>query len=601
MSSSEEPAAGSGEPAAGSGEPAERGLGGSGALGGDGYDPPSTLRRYGPLAGIATVLVLVVGATVVLGGGDGDDEGDEDGPAVAEGVPDPVITWTMAEEQGIDADFNEDCDLERGNVAVPFFFASECVAADDTARDPDYSEDDVQGVTEDEITVVVWIPNTSDTAVELFQQGLGAAATPEEVMETYEGLVEVFNEYYETYGRTVELEFVQSSGDTLDGTIARADGREAVDREPFAVLGGPVTAVEWTQEIQEAGIFCLACPPVQDPAETTFTIIPEGWQVNEHVTSYVTTKLAGHPAEFAGSDDLAGQERVFGHLRFASSPDQEASAEDLNATLADEGVDVVETVVYDLDDTGAVEEQITGALSQFQEAGVTSILTFGEPIFFPGTTAEATAQDYYPEWILAGAPLIDMNAFARNADPDQWANAFGISYLPPAGPPELNPGYHLYEWYHGEPPPAYASLLLWYPQVALLFSALQYAGPDLSNETVVQAAYAVPPTPRSVYQPSLNVGSDGPFQHREDPDRLDHGGVDDMVELWWDPEAVVVDEAGNEAEGAYWYTNGAERFYPDEYTPDIDVFDEEGSVLSIDEDSIPPDERPPVYPSPAGG
>lgn len=577
------------------------GLGGAGTLGDGSSGPPSALKRYGPLGAIVVVVALVVGATIVLS--DGDDDGDGDGGAleVAEGMPETVLTWTMAEEEGLDVDFGETCDPETGNVAIPFFFAASCVVGVEEARDPDYSEDDVQGVTEDEITVVIWLPDPNDTAVQLFQQGLGSDNTAEDVQETYEGLFEVFQTYYETHGRTVNLEFVHSSGDSLDGTVARADGREAADKNPFAVLGGPLTAVEWTQELEAEDIICIACAPVEDPAPTTLSIIPQGWQINQHAVSYITTKLAGEPAEFAGEEDLVDQERVFGHLRFASSPDARATATQLDEMLEAEEVEVAETFVYDLDDMGAVEEQITGALSQFEEAGVTSILTYGEPVFFPGVTAEATAQDYFPEWILPGVPLLDMNAFARNADPEQWENAFGISYLPPAGPPELNPGYHLYEWYHGEPPPAAESLLLYYPQVAAFFAALQVAGPDLSAETMLQGFFEAPPTPRSIYQPSLYYGLEGTFEHPDDPAIADQGGVDDMVEMWWDPDAVVVDEAGSEDEGAYWYTNGANRFYPDEYTADIDVFDEEGSVLSIDEDIIPSDELPPEYPSPAAG
>lgn len=577
-------------------------LGGAGTLGSSGVpQAPSALRRYGPLAGIAAVLLLVVGATVVLGGGNDSDDNEAGGIELDAGYPETVITYEMAEEEDLDVDFGETCDPDTGLVAVPFFFAASCVVGDEDARNPDYSEDDVQGVTEDEITVAIWLPDPNDTAVQLFQQSLGSDATLADIQATYEGLFEIFEQNYETHGRTINLEFIHASGDSLDGTVARADGREAAAKDPFAVLGGPLTAIEWTQELEAEDIICIACAPVQDPKDTTFTIVPEGWQVNVHATNYVTTKLAGKPAEFAGDEDLASQERVFGHLRFADTPDAKEVADELDAMLAAEGVDVAETVIYDLDDMGAVEEQITGALKQFEEAGVTSILTYGEPVFFPGVTYEATAQDYFPEWVLPGTPLIDMNAFARNADPEQWANAFGISYLPPAAAPELNPGNQLYEWYHGELPPAYASMLLYYPQVTAFFAALQIAGPDLDNQTFGQALYAGPPTRRSIYQPSVYFGVDGPFTHPNDPERPDHGGVDDMVELWWDPDAVVTDESGAEAEGAYWYTNGANRFYPDEYTEDIDVFKEEGSILSITEDVIPADQLPPDYPPPSGG
>ena len=73
-------------------------------------------------------------------------------------------------------------------------------------------------------------------------------------------------------------------------------------------------------------------------------------------------------------------------------------------------------------------------------------------------------------------------------------------------PPDVTPPYRLYEWYHGTPPPADDSLILTYPQVALFFTSLHLAGPDLTPEHYRDALFAFPPTPKARTQPSVDYG-----------------------------------------------------------------------------------------------
>ena len=102
------------------------------------------MRRYGPIVAIVAVIAIVAGF-VFLGGGDDDDDGED---TVAEGAsttvagetatPSGAISFSQAEEEGLDVTFNEACDTEVGRVAVPYFFAPECYAnvGADTAAPP---------------------------------------------------------------------------------------------------------------------------------------------------------------------------------------------------------------------------------------------------------------------------------------------------------------------------------------------------------------------------------------------------------------------------------------------------------------------------------
>jgi hypothetical protein len=505
---------------------------------------------------------------------------------VEEGYPEGVVTWSMAQEQGLDAEFPDTCDPETGKVAMPFFFVPECTAI--AEPDPAFTS---PGTTPDTVKIVIWVPNESDMIFGFIKQALGFDDTPEEMMETQRGFVEIFSKYYNTYGRKVEVEFLQASGDMLDSTSARSDAVKADSFDPAAVLGGPLLANVWTQELHNKGRVCVACPGIEDPAPTSFGLIASEKQLNQHARSYVNAKLKDKKVEFAG-DDLNGKERVFGQLTLAQNDNTKKNAADLRDQLIEDGVDIVKDYTFALS-LGGAGEFATNTVTEMKEAGVTTVLVRGDPITLGEITREATKQNFFPEWVMLTPQLLDTNAGAQLVDKEQWRHAFGISFLPPATEPELNPAYQLYEWYFGEPPPAPGSLLLTYPQIALFFTGLHLAGPHPDAEATRQAAFAFPPTPRARTQPSLNYGTElwgGD---------VDYQGIDDMVELWYDPEAKVTDELGNEITGAYWYVDGGKRYYADEWSEELKVFDEAGAITKITEP--PPEEKVPDYPSPAGG
>jgi Periplasmic binding protein len=551
-------------------------------------------RRYGPIGAVMALVAALVGVSFL--GNDDPEPTSSAGrapTATAEGeLPDGVTTWSMAEQQGLDVEWPDTCDTETGQVAIPFFFRPECVVGSD-----DNDGATAPGVTGDTITVVAWLPSDSDPIYGLVRQALGIDDSIDEIRETYLGLAEVFQRYYETYGRTVEVEFVQASGTMLDPVAARADAIRAAEYEPFAVWGGPILASTWTEELHARGIVCMQCPGISDNEPTAFGILPSQSQIQAHVVSYVARKLAGGTAEFAG-EGSRGEERVFGLLSLAQSDSDERRVERYVEAFADEGVDIAETGMFPLDPARA-QELATGVVARMKDAGVTTVIVRADPITLPAFTREATKQGWYPEWVIGGYQFTDTSTFARTFDQDQWAHAFGLSFLPPAAPPQVTPPYRLYEWYHGTPPPADDSLILTYPQVALFFTTLHLAGPDLTPEHYRDALFAFPPTPTARTQPSVDYG----FGIWTDPTRPadeyegDYEGIDDMVELWWDAEAEGPDETGEDGTGLYRYVNDGERYLPHEYTSDVEVFDRGNSVTQIADP--PPAEIPPDYPPPA--
>jgi hypothetical protein len=542
------------------------------------------LRRWGPIAVVLALLAGVAAIGLTTGGGD-DDAPTEASPP--QGRPDGAITWSMAEDDDLDVTFLDSCDTDTGMVAIPFIFRTECFADID-----DNGGATAPGVTADSIKVVAWIPAEDDPVRALLLRRIGLDASNAEIRALYTGLVEIFQATYQTYGRTIELDFVEASGSILDATAARADAVRAAEQlGAFAVLGGPVIGTAWTEELHARGVVCIGCPGIGDPDPTVFSLPPTGSQTRAHLRRYVAAKLAGGTAEHAG-DALRDEERVFGHLALGMGAGDERSAEALRRELADEGVELVEQVLYPLD-PGRAAELATNAVTRMQAAGVTTVLVQADPILLPAFTAEATKQQWFPEWVLGGSPFIDTTVFARTFDQAQWRHAFGISYFPPRVVPEADPPHRLYEWFHGEAPPVQGSLplLLIHPPVTLFFTGLQHAGPELTAQTMRDGLFAMPPTPRAITQPSVSFGE----QRWSQPS---FAGIDDMVELWWDPDAVGTDESGTEGTGMYRYVDGGQRRLVDEWSGALTVFDPEGTITVVEE--IPDDERPPDYPSPAG-
>ena len=171
-------------------------------------------------------------------------------------------------------------------------------------------------------------------------------------------------------------------------------------------------------------------------------------------------------------------------------------------------------------------------ISKLKQSGVTSVILQADPIAPATFTQEATAQEYFPEWIVAGGTLVDTNTFGRVFDQAQWEHAFGITARRAPRSDHHAPASALYEWFHGSPPPAAETAPICSPARRPASPIIQAAGPNLTPETFRDGLFAVTPTQRSITQPSLSWGDHGLW----DDLGADWSGVDDMSEWWWDPD-----------------------------------------------------------------
>ena len=554
------------------------------------------LRRYGPLVAILAVLAIVAGVLVFAGG---DDDGDDEATTTGEetsGGPEGVLSYQDAEDQGRldEVTFPDGCDKETGRVAIPSFFAPPCYAD----VEGDNGGDTAIGVTGDSIKVVAYLPIDDDPILNLITGAVGIEDTSDETGRTYQGYRDLFQSYYQTYGREVDLQLYQATGTAIDEEAARADAQAIADMQPFAVWGGPVLTSAFADELAARQVVCIGCLgggladwyAERDPYILTVAKLAD--QTRLTYIEYIDKKLAGRNAEFAGDEAMHDQERVFGSINLEINEESAQLAESFENDLEDKGVDLAERVSYSFD-PGRLQEQADQIIARMKSAGVTTILFRGDPVAPANLTQAATAQDYFPEWVTDGANLVDSTVFARTYDPEQWSNAFGVSGLTARAAPEDTTYFTLYKWFTGETPPARDTNPVLYPSPALFFSGLQTAGPNLTPETFRDGLFNLEPTPRAITNPSISFGDHDIWPY------TDYGGIDDATEIWWDPDESGPDEINRDGTGMWRYVDGGKRYEYGEWTEDESkAFQEEGSVAILDKP--PADEEPPDYPSPAG-
>ena len=587
-----------------------------------GTDWQRTLRRFGPILAIAVVVIVVI-VIVASGGDDSDDSEDlgddasvtessvpesdatdvsestvgddgedpsaestvdsttpdpDDDTPVDTGLPDGVMTISVADELGLDIDFGQRCDTERGTLAVPNFFAPECFAR----FEGDNGGATAQGVAEDSIKIVWWTARDADPVLSYVTSAILNDDTTADDEHTMHKLVEYYETYYETYGRKVDLLVYEGSGNINDIGAARADAVEiAEEHKPFMVWGGPTLTNAFAEELHARGIPCIGCGPGQtqdyyvDRPGLAYTITKGPDQLNLLVAEYIGKRLAGDPAIHAGDESMHSKERVFGRIWIEASAASAESNKQFEAALADWNVEIKESQNYVLD-PGTLQESASTVIARMKQAGVTSVIFNGDPIAPREFTNEATAQDYWPEWIVTGSVLVDTTAFSRTYDQVQWANAFGVSNLAARVDRVIGGDHSLYVWFHGEPPRADDNIGVINPAIQTFYSYYQLVGPELTIENFHDAIFAAEPTRRALTAPSISYGYDGIWPAEFEPD---YRGIDDVAEVWWDNTVSGLDEIDRDGVGMWRFVNGGQRYKPGEIPEGPpDAFVLEGSV-----------------------
>ncbi|MEO7369225.1 MAG: hypothetical protein ABI949_13560 [Ilumatobacteraceae bacterium] len=507
------------------------------------------------------------------------------------------LSFSQATQQGLadSVDWGTRCDKTTGKLAVPDFFAPECYAP--------FAGDNggvtTPGVTGDAITIVYYEGQETDPIIAYITDAVKVDDTNGDQFATMKELVRYYETYFEMYGRKVNLVTFEGTGNATDEVAARADAAQiALQYKPFAVLGGPALTSAFADELAAHKVVCIGCTPGQ-PASFYSDRDPYVWgldgsplQKQQHVVEFLTKQIIGKNATHGG-DAVKDQPRKLGLLYLENSGAAKTLADQFAADMTAAGSPFAEVVAYQLDPT-TIQATATQVITKMKAAGVTTIVFNGDPVAPRDFTKEATAQEYFPEWVISASTLVDVDAFARTYDQQQWSHAFGVTQLAARTPSDQIGYFHLYKWFTGVEPPAAGSIGVFAPNPAFFFAVIQGVGPNLTPETFRDAAFAAAGTSQAlaVSQPYLSYGDKGYW-----PDK-DYLGVDDATAIWWDPTVAGPDEIRKDGVGMYEFVDGGQRYLPGQWPTTDKMFDPTGAVALYP--TPPPGEAPGNYPSPAG-
>jgi hypothetical protein len=562
--------------------------------------PPSSsrtaLRRYGPLAAIVVVIALVAVIVAVSRGSSKSTNASTATTVAGPAAPAGVLSWTQAKAEGKTKSINwgSRCDTTIGKLKYPSFFAGDCYAP----FTGDNGGSTSPGVTATSIKVVLYLPQPQDPILKFIEGAISDTDTNAQTVATTQGFVKFYETYYETYGRKVDLVPFTATGNATDEVAARADATQIAESiKPFAVWGGPALTSAFADELAADKVLCIDCEPGQlyswyashAPYVWDLGMGPE--QAQAQVAEYVGKRLQGRPAAYAGDPALQTQTRKFGVIYISTGPNSDVVEKEFEQSLAKYGVSLGGAVLaykspLDLQNDGP------GMIAKLKSLGVTSVIFNGDPVA-PGTlTKIATGQNYFPEWVLAGAGLTDTSIFARTYDQTQWKHAFGVSFLAARTDPSVSGTKFLYQWFTGQPTPSETGSALTVADLALFYAAVQGIGPQLTPQNFQAALFAAAPTAHALTQPSLSFGNKGIWP------QTDYNGIDDATEVWWNPTAPGADEVQKQGTGLYEYVDGGKRYLPGQWpTTAPDVFNPTGAVTIYTQ--VPAAEKVPNYPSPA--
>ncbi len=483
------------------------------------------------------------------------------------------------------------CDPTTGRIRIPTIYAPPCV--------PKFTGNNggatYQGVTATKIKIVVYLAQ-EDPASGALLDAAGIDDTIEQVKATFEGYADYFQSHYETYGRKIELVYLQASGADADDASARADAiKVATEIKAFMSWGGRVLTNAYQDELAARGVPCICpkAPPVEyglNHAPYYYSQLMFSSQAYVHRAEFIGKMVYGKKAQWAGDPLFTQQPRKIGLVYTdTAAGDIKPGVDFFEKELTRYGAKLDDRVAIQLD-IPRMQEQARTIIARLKDKGITTVAlatTFLDPIFLTG---EATRQGYLPEWLIIGSALTDTAAWARLYDQGQWSHAFGISQLPGRLVSQKTDPWALWQWhFNGQTPPADDTFAVEYSPEFVFFTGLHLAGPKLTPASFRDGLFSFPPTGGGVTTPMTSWGNHGFWQWE------DYSPFDDATEVWWDTTVRGPDETGSEGQGMYRYVDGGKRYRTKQWpTRAPKAFDTNGTVVIYNE--VPAGERAPSYP-----
>lgn len=363
--------------------------------------------------------------------------------------------------------------------------------------------------------------------------------TEEDVRRSADAMVEYFNRNFQLYGRKIEMVEWKGQGSVINEVVgagqeaANADAiRAATELDIFADISGftqPYSDALARQGVIAIGVPYLSREWFQERAPFAWSIFPDCTIVADTIAEYLNKRVYPYPAG-AADGSLANKPRKVGIIA-PDNPEYQQCADRTESGVNDGGNNL-SRYSYTLD-LSTLSDQANNLAARLRSDGITTIALTTDPLLPLLLTARLGQQDYYPEWLVSGAGLTDLDVVGQLYDPVQWSNAFGFTYFAEQQPVGSSYAYHAFKSIHPDAEPIFGIEGLYY-FMYLLTIGLHMAGPNLTPETFAAGMHAYP-------------GGSGPAGTWGFPDG-EFTPYRDSREIRWDPDAVSV---FNSQPGAY--------------------------------------------------
>ncbi|HVS43643.1 MAG TPA: hypothetical protein VMU20_15430 [Candidatus Dormibacteraeota bacterium] len=420
----------------------------------------------------------------------------------------------------------------------------------------DNGGDTSMGVTRTTIEVVLYQPK-SNAAVDAILQSQGLSGTPHQDQDFRDRAAAFINSHYELYGRKVHFDVFQGHCEFAPPDIPcmRSEVDTAVAQyHPFAANWFSIVG-EVYDELARKGVISIGgLSNAFNVAHRPYLYSLLMGQDEQAVLAgeYWCKKLANLPARFAGDPLLQRLPRKVAIV--ADDLDMLRPAlEELQAAIQRCDHNGAQMALYSLDTSTAVSQSTT-LMAKLKGSNVTTIMWAGDPIFPVFGTHAATSQAYFPENVMEGGGLMDIDVLARAYDSQQWQHAFGISDLPAFQQVDRTDGARVYRASGGTGNVPFSAYL--WPFDALLANSFQGAGPSLTPLTFERATLTSPSYGgwRATHDPHLAYLHFAPGKYT---------WISDAREVYWSASATSEFDG---KPGAYVQLNGGERYVAGEWT-----------------------------------
>jgi hypothetical protein len=461
------------------------------------------------------------------------------------------------------------------------------------------------GVTKDAIKVVLVVPTQEQQRATWSNPATPpptnhATNSPGYVEDAAADWLTVLSRSFQTWGRTIDATVFNPTGPSEEAQ--RADALAVAAMNPFAVLVSNQTTgagTVFTSEIAAKKIMIFTANGTNaDAAQQA----PYRWQgVFDNDASavngaqFIGQMLVGETAKWAGDPAMRTKTRVFG----AIYPERNLNFDlFLQGFAKYKGAKLAEKVQYSVPlDAAQVQPQnqieAPVLMAKLKAAGVTSVITYASGNMVSQAMKAATALDYYPEWVLPGLGILDLESIVRSYDQTQMAHAFGVGTLLVNVADTSDPSTNYFEWYWGPNKGTYQAGVLSYLQTFL--TGVMLAGPKLTPANFQQGLFALPASGGAASDQTESYMTGYGRQAGLPYDEYSSIGLDFAL-LWYDPSAVGKSKITfADGKGMFQYLNQAKRYRAGDWPKgEPKFFDPTASIQQFA--TLPPTDVPPTYP-----